>query len=225
MKRPLLCLFFFMGLGIVDLKAQMPRHGIMLGTDVPLYYSAGYEYRAAEHWFFGGKAGVLDFPFDVVLLEFMKSFDADDMLVNTIGDAFSYGVQMKPYVKRMFKCFYIGGAYSYLALVAKECPSEAIENYYGITIDDRRRSVPLTLTSTLHNIGVFTGYEVDLGNPSWALQLELSVLKTFASQSRIRRTSGDGLPRLSAAIDDELGSFFAKKGYLPSLNVTLCRKF
>lgn len=191
---------------------------IFIGLDLPLYYSLGYEQKISDHISLNGKLGVLTNPFDVIILDLLKEFDADELLVNTIGDAFSVGINLQPTLKWYIRKTYIGLSYSFLMLNAKDCPMNAIENYYEISIPDRYSS-SLTLQSNLHNAGFILGRKFNIKDSRYVLNLEFSLMKTFASNSYLKKEREQSLESLSNAIDNKLNQYFVNYGYFPSINV------
>ncbi|MFN8206849.1 MAG: hypothetical protein U0T82_05495 [Bacteroidales bacterium] len=196
---------------------------VQIGTQVPLFYSAGFELEAKNGLAFNFQSGILTKPYDAAILGTLKLFGTDEAIVNTIGEAFDYGFILQPSVKYHFKKWYTGLSYSYYSLVASDAPASLIENYYGITLPVTARNKELQLNSELQNAGILFGREFQFKNPGWQLSLELSLAKTFWSRSRLSNDNGD-LPRLSAPIDEELNQYFIEYGYLPSINVFLVRK-
>ena len=197
---------------------------IFIGLDVPLYYSFGYEQKIFNHLSLNGKLGILTKPFDVAILNTLKVFDADELLVNTIGDAFSVGISFQPTLKWYLRKTYVGLSYSFLILRANDCPTDAIENYYGISILDRRFTT-LNLQSKMHNAGVIFGRKFDFTDTRFSLNLEFSILKTFASKSYLRNDQDQTLETLSNTIDQELNQYYIEYGYLPSINILFVYKF
>lgn len=196
---------------------------ILIGIDFPLYYSLGYEQKLSNHFSLNGKLGVLTKPFDVVILNTLKMFDGDELLVNTIGDAFSVGISLQPTLKWYFRKTYFGLSYSFLTLKANDCPSEAIEKYYGISVPNRR-SNSFSLQSYLHNAGINFGRRFGFKNTRFSINLELSVLKTFASRSYLKDDQEQTIETLSNAINNELNRYYIGYGYLPSINVSVVYK-
>ncbi|HAN18369.1 MAG: hypothetical protein A2X13_06865 [Bacteroidetes bacterium GWC2_33_15] len=215
MKKEIVVVFIFITHGYNVLSQNRE---IFVGLDIPIYYSFGYEHEISEHISLNGKLGVLTNPFDVIILDLLKEFDADELLVNTIGDAFSVGINLQPTLKWYIRKTYIGLSYSFLMLNAKDCPIDAIENYYEISIPDRYSS-SLTLQSNLHNAGFILGRKFNIKGSRYAVNLEFSLMKTFASNSYLKKEREQSLESLSNAIDNKLNQYFVNYGYFPSINV------
>lgn len=201
------------------------KSGFQLGTQIPLMYSIGYEFDINNKFSFNTQVGILTRPYDVAILEILKLTGTEEPLVNTIGEAFSFGFIFQPTVKYCFKRYYIGAYYSYYSLNARETPTDAIENYYNIYLPDRinNRTNEFSLNSRLHNIGLLFGRKIELKNPNFELRLELAFAKTIKSKSKFSSESGD-ISTISSLIDDELNSYYINYGYLPSFNIFLSFK-
>jgi hypothetical protein len=217
-------LLIFLSFLIITIKSFSQDNSVIAGTNIPLFYTVGYQQKISEKFSATVKFGLLTKPYDALILNLLKAFDTDKMLVNTIGEAFSVGYNIQPEIKWHFRKSYVGFSYSYLLLKAVECPSDAIENYYGVSIPNRR-SVSLTLKSSLHNAGIFYGRKFQFKNPHFLMAAELSVLKTFKSKSKMTNSQGEELERLSNLIDNQLNTYYVEYGYLPSFNLYFIYKF
>jgi len=192
--------------------------GLQIGTQIPLIYSVGYEYKTNGKFAFNVQTGILTKPFDKAILSILKMFGTDEAIVSTIGDAFNYGFVVQPAVKYIFNKYYAGISFSNYTLVAKETPKDAIQNYYGVTLPPRRQSLPLSLKSNLSNVGVSFGRRFSFENSRIILLTEISLSKTFYSGSKLMTDSKD-LTNLSTLINKELNSYYIDYGYLPSINL------
>jgi hypothetical protein len=201
------------------IKAQSSE--IAIGTQVPLIYSIGYEYKLKQPFSFNLQLGLLTKPYDKAILSTLKLFGTDEALVNTIGNAFTYGICLQPTIKYHYKKNYFGVYYSYYNLNAKDAPVQAIESYYGVSIPTKtgRTERTFNLVSNLHNAGLLYGRRIAFKNPKLELRLEFAVAKTFTSDSYLYGSSGFSNPTLNSLIDQELRAYYLQYGYLPSLNI------
>jgi len=198
---------------------------VFLGVNIPTFYTIGYQHSLNRHFSLNGQVGLLTDPFDEILVNVFESFDADEVLLNTVGEAFSYGLNFQPMLKWHIHKMYLGLTYSYLNLVAKDRPSDVLENYYGITVPSRRSSSELTLISNLHNAGISFGRSFYFKDPSFSIVVELSVLKTFASSSKIKDKYGDEFSSLSILVDEELSQYYLDYGFVPNISIYLVYTF
>jgi hypothetical protein len=203
---------------------QSQNSGVYLGVDVPLYYSLGYQQQLSSQFSVDGQVGLLTKPFDKLILNTMKMFDVNEVLLNTIGDKFSWGFTMQAKINWHIKKSYIGLTYSYLLLKVKGWPGDELQSYsaYEFLLS---RYHDITLTSQLHNAGLLYGRVFNFANPRYSVRLELSVLKTFYSKTVLKDNDGDELSRLSEIIDRELDEYYLEYGFLPSLNIYFMYKF
>lgn len=191
---------------------------IYIGTNIPLYYTAGYSHLFNNNLSLNTQFSLLTKPYDKIILDVLEIFDTDELLLNTIGEAFNFGYNIQPEFNYHFGKNYLGVSYSYLKLKAEDHPSDIISNYLNIYIPTRR-NVDLTVQSTLHNAGLLYGHCFDMKNPQLSLNLEFSVQKTFASKTNLKTETIADLIALSSAVDKELNEYYVKYGVLPSINI------
>jgi hypothetical protein len=215
MKKSFIILYFLIFSNVVFSQTS----NAFLGIDLPLYYTIGYEQKISNHFSVNAKLGFLTKPFDVTTLDVLKAFGTDELVVNTIGEVFSVGINLQPSVKWHFHKSYIGVSYSYLSLNALNCTLEEIEKLYGVEIPDTGRNTKLSLHSNLQNAGLLYGRKFSFKNPSYGLNLELSILKTFYSSSRLETNHDNSLDVLNTLIDFKLNEYYINYGYIPGINI------
>jgi hypothetical protein len=218
--RTIIIIFFFISF---DQAGRAQSISLQLGTQIPLMYSGGFEFEFKKGLALNAQAGILTKPYDAAILEALKMFGTNEALVNTIGDAFSYGYVMQPAIKYHYRKWITGITYSYFSLVAKDAPVNLIENYYDVSLPPAYRNIQLRLDSKLQNAGMLVGRRIILKNPDWQIVLECSLVKTFWSRSKLTTENVD-LYFLSTAIDLKLQEYYIEYGYLPSINLFLTRK-
>ena len=221
--KNLLLIFLLCWLTFFQAKTQQTN--VFIGTQIPVCYSLGIEKGFSDLVALSLQGGILTSPYDKIILNILKSFGTEDVLVNTVGEAFSHGlvIQVTPTVQT--KRWYGGPFYSFFSLVAKDAPADLIENYYGVDIPDRiqSRTRELILTSNLHNAGILIGRKFDL-KTKLELRTEISFAKTFNSSSKLSTANYD-FENISTSIDEELSKYYKDFGYIPSLNLFLAYKF
>jgi hypothetical protein len=215
---------FFLVLIAFALQTRAQQSEVFAGVQVPLFYTVGYQQKLNNHFTLTGQVGILTSPFNVALMNIMKQFDANEVLVNTIGNAFSMGINIQPTLKWHFNHFYIGVSYSWLRLTAKDSPSDLIQSYYGISLPSLWE-YDLKLKSDLHNAGLVFGREFFFKKAPVSIHLDLMVLKTFASKSYLENSTDMVMSKLSDAINQRLNYYYIHYGFLPSLNLTFAYKF
>lgn len=213
-------IYFFLFLVFLFAQTFAQKTQLQIGTQIPLNYAFGIEHSFAEDKFSANlQVGYLTKPYDIAILEILKLLGTEEAIVNTIGDAAMYGVVFQPTFKYHFRTFYTGLTYSLYTLKAKEVPSEAIENYYGTSIPNRRDRI-LNLQSNIHNIGLLIGKQFPFGeNRNSGLKVEFSIQKSFTSSSKLYANGNNDFTRLNTQISDELNQYYVDYGYLPSINV------
>ena len=197
---------------------------VYIGSQIPLFYSAGFEYEANQTVSFSIQGGLLTKPYNTAILHILEELGTRETLVNTIGESFSHGVSVQSALKFHFRNYYAGLLYSYYLLIARDTPIDAMENFYGFNFPINFKSKELNLHSRLSNIGLLAGRKFMLNNSGLSLNLEFSVAKTVASRSTLYSESGD-VNWASETVDKKLNTYYLEYGYLPSLNIYLVKSF
>lgn len=205
------------------IKAQ--KNKLWVGTQIPLCYQLGYEHKLSNQLGIDFRIGIITKPYDKAIISILEVFDFDELLLKTAGDAFQVGYNFQLTPKWYFRKIYFGTYYSYFLLRAKDRPADIIEKLYQVEIDGGRiDNRYLTLSSSLHNIGVLVGYPIPLINPSWEFNVELALAKTIASKSKLSGESGE-FAYASEIANEQLNEYYLKYGYEPSLNIYLIYHF
>lgn len=216
-------LFIALLLTIITLKINS-QNNLFIGTQIPLTYNLGYEFQFSTKWSISSQFGILTKPYDKAILTLMEEFGTDEQLVNTVGEAFSYGLAFQPEIIYTIRKWEIGIFYSYFFLKAEDAPKNAIENYYGVSFPIRPPifigSNNLTLTSNLYNAGIKFGRKFFFKNPAFEIRTEFDFAKTFASKSKLTANDAD-IDRISELVDKDLNEYYIDYGYLPALNIRL----
>jgi hypothetical protein len=78
-------------LTVGSLRAQ-GRHELMIGTQVPIQFTAGYQYNASDRFAIRGQFGLLTPPYNKVILRSMEAFGFDKKLSRAVDEAFRQGL-------------------------------------------------------------------------------------------------------------------------------------
>lgn len=218
----ILFFFLFSLIEVFPSHAQVSR--VSIGTQIPLNYSIGYEYEFQNNLGIQGQIGLLTKPYDKAILGVMKAFGSDEAIVNTIGQAFTYGGVAQIGLRYHRKDWVFGIHTSFYSLNAHETPVGLLEVYYNVSLPPRVRSHAIALNSKLYNAGVSAGYELKLKDDRNRVLFEFAFAKTFASANLLMSEYGD-LKRLGDLVNEELKSYFLQYGYLPSINIFYTRTF
>lgn len=200
---------------------------LFAGSDIPLFYSAGIEFPVAKKLSFSTRAGYLTKPYDKIILDILKALGTKEALTNTIGEAFSYGINAQATAQWYMQQWHFGIWFSFVNLTATEAPADAIENYYGIILPGRLLTpgISFRLSSNLYNGGLVVGRDFSIPSLPLQVRVELSAGKSFSSTSTLSNETLGKLDTASTLIQKELGEEYRKYGYLPSLNIYLVKTF
>ncbi|MCK4923190.1 MAG: hypothetical protein KAS71_19215 [Bacteroidales bacterium] len=217
MKRLICILFVFVS---ISAKAQNEKNLLIeLGTEIPLNYSIGLVSNFSEHLQFSFRTGVLTKPYDLLILEIIELTGTKESLVNTIRDAFTYGLTAKGGINYTFPEFYTGIYYSYGQIHATDVPVDILNNYFEFNLPPNFFDpIEYTLESTLHNIGIMIGKTFPLSE-NISLATEFSMIKAIKTKNSISCIYDDEMILASNIIHDKLDPLYKKFAYLPSINV------
>lgn len=190
------------------------------GTEIPLYYATGIGYRITPDLSVKLSAGFLTSPYDKVILDVLELFGVEKAITRTIGGAFSNGWTGKFGVNYSHGNFYSGINYSWLGLKAKDTPVALVNNYYKLSLPFLIVFTPLEyeLVSNLHNLGIIVGKNIELDKQVF-LGTEIGLSKTFFSNTTLYSAPDQDLRIASELINAELGDYYRKYAWLPSLNL------
>jgi hypothetical protein len=224
------------------LGSQAQKHHIMLGTDVPLQYALGYEYKPVKWLGLQAKAGILTSPYDQVILNTLSLFGVEKGVVNIINGAFDFGEVAQVGINFHIQKWYCSIYTQYFLLKASNIPENLIESYYGYDftpinlsgglLNLRRNEIEITMQSKLLQAGLGFGRKINLCE--WAeLRLELMAGKNIWNNTNIDVSSVKGTvygllyneEDLKKELEAELKNTYKTYAYTPSLNVYWIVKF
>ena len=211
------------------------RHSLFMGTQVPLQYTAGYEYRFVDRFSANFQAGILTHPYDEAILGIVQLFGVDDSLRSIIDEAFDLGVIVEGGIKYDFtENNYLGAFGRWVHLEGGGTAAELLGAYFKRDISPLRRSgyrapLELTLQSDLYLFGILYGRRIRFSNPRFELALEFGVSKSFASTSafesnRPHLDATDAVRALYAGLSKDMKSAYREYVYVPTINFFLVWK-
>ena len=190
------------------------------GFRIPVTHSAGVEYWFNKWLSVSFHGNILTNPYKKAFIDILEINDKNKVLANTIGEAFSFGLELQPAVKYWYKNYYFSLYYSNFSLLAKDSPLNVIKNYYQVNIPDILyfTGSDISLNTTLNNIGISFGRLFNTKIPHLIIKTGLSLSKCFESHSKM-----DGMSLLTSIlnheIDRELSPYLVRSGYIPSINI------
>ena len=215
--------------GFGALQAQQLK--VSAGTQVPVQYAVGIQYRPFPSFSAQAGLGVITRPYDGMILQFLEWFNTDQEYLRMIEGAFEAGGSADLRLQGHLGNWYLGAYAQYITLRAADRPLDLIENYYNIDLDGfpefRRLNITsneVQLKSELFQLGVAAGREFHFASPRWGMFLEVSVSKNIASRNR-GYANGKEMRTLTVLIDDELDPVYRAYAYIPSVNVGVTYRF
>jgi hypothetical protein len=232
--RKLYILLFFL-LFTSLLKAQ--KHHIMLGTDIPLQYAVGYEYKPVKWVGFQAKGGLLLPPYSQAILGILDLFGVESGIINMIDGAFEFGRVGQFSINFHTSKWYTSVYAQYFDLRASDVPQNLIENYYGYDfspinlpsvglLNINRKRVQVTMQSELLQAGLGFGRKITIAKII-ELRLELMLGKNIWNKTELDVSSVKGTvyglllneDDLKNQIETDLSESYKKYAYTPSFNV------
>ena len=219
-------------LGFGSLRAQ-GRHELMIGTQVPVQFTAGYQYNAGDRFAIRGQFGLLTPPYNKVILRSMEAFGFDKKLSRAVDEAFRRGLvgTLAPQLRFGNHSVVLQG--QYVSLNGSIALSRAAELYLDRDLPDLS-AIPflpvatptLNTRSNLFVLGLGYGWRIAPPDSRVSLQLEAGFSKILASANRFSSNIGildrTGLAQgVYGQMDNRLKDSYRKYGYVPSLGVYL----
>lgn len=206
-------------------------HSFFVGTQIPLQYSAGYNYHFSPHFSARLQVGVLTKPYDRFIRSSMEAFGLDKELGRVIAKSFQGGTLVSVGANYHFPKSYTGLYGQYIHLQSGGVtPADALGIYFKRDFSgfDPQGSpaFAFSMQSNLYLLGALYGRQFQLLNPRWRIDGELSLAKVITSSSSFS-SNRPGIDRTGLAkglyqvLDREVGEAYQQHGWLPTLNVYL----
>lgn len=200
---------------------------ICAGTQAPLKYDAGLDFKFAKRFSVSAGAGVLTRPYDKAILNIIEAFGLEEGYVNMISNAFSYGMVYDGGIRFHYRKNYFGVYAQYINLAAQDAPQDLVESYLGIDLSPYRKPKPfvtknieVALESNLLQLGVLYGRRFVFKNPKFEIRTELGISKNITSQSYFY-IDGSKSESLSEVTNEELKPIYMDYAYIPTINLYL----
>jgi hypothetical protein len=228
----LLAFLLFTCLVPAGLRAQ-GRHELMIGTQIPVQFTAGYQYNATDRFAIRGQFGVLTPPYDKIILKSMEAFGFDKKLSTALDEAFRSGLvgTLAPQLRFGNHSVVLQGQYA--SLSGSIGLQRAAELYLGRDLPDLS-GIPLlpavmpTLNtrSNLFMLGLGYGWRFSPPDSRVSLQLEAGFSKILGSNStfssNLRILDNTGLARgVYGQMENRLRDSYRQYGYVPSVGAYL----
>lgn len=215
-----------------SLRAQ-GRHELMIGTQVPIQLTVGYQYNASDRYAIRGQFGVLTPPYDKIILKSMEMFGFDKKLSTALDEAFRSGLvgTLAPQLRFGNHSIVLQGQYVHLN--GSITLQRAAELYLERDLPDLSgipflpAAMPtLTTRSNLFMLGLGYGWRLSPPGSRVSLQLEAGFSKILGSASKFSSNIGildnTALARgVYGQMENRLRDSYRQYGYVPSLGVYL----
>jgi hypothetical protein len=215
-----------------SLRAQ-GRHELMIGTQVPIQFTAGYQYNISDRYAIRGQFGVLTPPYDKIILKSMEAFGFDKKLSLALDEAFRSGLvgTLAPQLRFGNHSVVLQG--QYVSLNGSITLQRAAELYLNRDLPDLS-GIPflpavmptLTTRSSLFVLGLGYGWRLSPPGSRVSLQLEAGFSKILGSGSKFSSNIGildnTALARgVYGQMENRLRDSYRQYGYVPSLGAYL----
>jgi hypothetical protein len=234
-KKSILCWYpvILLYLATGTLWAQPKTPSILLGTQFPLQYTAGFDYQFHPRFSASLQAGILAKPYDKYLLYCMEVAGLSKSLSRIIEKSFEKAYIGSLGVNYHFNGKYYAGIYGLGARMYGKGPLLELANVYykgklPANVDPALLAVAeglqMNWESDLVCAGILAGRRFLLPKSKFEFRTEIGFTKIMGSQSRY--SVGNSIIDESALARDlytqmnaEFKKSYWKYGYVPSLNL------
>lgn len=228
-KNWLIVLISFVSL---EKNGYSQENQVALGTQFPLFYSISYEEKIIEKLNIGVQFGLLQAPFDYIIIKEAKRRDLDNELGTIILNNFKVGYSFQGFFKYRFKHFHVGLSHSIISLTATDLPYQKLAEIYNIDVSSFGNTSLISLflnnialNTTIQSPGIFVGKEFKLKNPNFLIGVELGFQKIVSSNNVLTYGNDSPFPLIGDLVNTELNDYFIEEGNLPTFNLYFIYRF
>lgn len=213
----------------LTLKGQEYRHGIKLGTQIPLQYNIMYEFQPVAELSFNVGLGAIAEPHPTILLSAIEKFKSSDkQTIELIKKSYESSFIYEGGVNYHIKSYYLRLLGQVIHLSGNASYDELIRIYSGLNLGFRING-GIDINSRLIQAGLLAGHRFEFRNSRHQIHSELSISKTVGTKNKFKTDSFldtlNIVQTLYAKFDNDIDSFFKKNSLLPSLNIYYVYKF
>ena len=217
--------------GDPEAQKAFSKSQVLVGTQIPLQFTAGYQYQVSVHFSARAQAGILTRPYQGLIVNSLEAFGLDKNLGRVIKKAFRTGTLLGIGTNYHFGKNYIGVAGKYIHLKGGGItPADALSVYFKQDFSGfdptGLPAFEFNMQSDIFNIDALFGHEFQLQHPRLSINAEFSLSKIIASQNNFysNRSLIDGTAfarNIYKQLDKEIQSAFWKYGVIPTISVYL----
>jgi hypothetical protein len=209
------------------------RHNLLIGTQFPVQWTAGYEYNVNETYSLRGQFGLLTPPYDKFIIKSMEAFGFNRKYSRALDESFEMGIVATLVPQYRFGNNYIMVQGQYASLSGSITLQRAVELYLDTPLPDLS-GIPflpilaprLTTRSNLFLAGLGYGRRFPIPDTRFSVHTEVAFSKIFGSGNQFQSNLGT-LDNLSLVqnyyqqMNNRLKDSYRRYGYVPSLSVYL----
>lgn len=204
---------------------------VFIGTQIPLQFTAGYEYNFSNRISARVQAGFITEPYSGIIPDIMEALGMDKYLSKVIKKAFNSGTIISIGPNYHFGRNYVGifGQYMHLnggGITAADALSVYLKRDVSQSDLSSLPVFEFSAKSNLVNAGALLGHEFRLHNPKFSIKGEIGLSKIVSSKNSfassltlIDQTSF--AQNIYKQIDQEVKDAYRKYGYIPTINLYL----
>jgi hypothetical protein len=210
--------------------AQVNRPTIIAGTQIPLQYNAGLQYRFTPTLSGRVQLGIFTKPYDQLLVSTMQIFGLEKNLGRLIENSLEMGFTANLGANYHFGKNYVGINTQLVRLQGSTSLANALSVYFN---DDFSFLAPggqslldVSARSNLFNLGLLYGRRFTLPNPRFAILAEGGLAKIMASHNRFSLGNDflESIPlvqELYSNLDADFRRAYWRHGFIPTLSIYL----
>lgn len=207
------------------------KSSLLAGTQIPLQFTVGFEYRLSRQLSARVQAGIISKPYSGFVVDAMEAYGMDKYLARVIRKSFRGGTVLGLGTNFHFRKNYLGLFGQYMRLNAGGItPADALSIHFKKDFSEfNLNGLPVfefTMQSNMINAGLLFGRQFHLRNPRFAINAEAGIAKIVASKNSFssNRKIVDQTrfaSNLYKELDEEMRSAYWKHGFIPTLNLYL----
>lgn len=226
----IILIFFLIVLCYTGSFAQQTSPSIMVGTQIPLQYTLGFNYPFSPVISARAQVGLLTKPYDRMMLGIMENFGLEKNLGRLIEKSLDHGLM-----------FTLGGNYhigkNYIGIFGQHARLKgdiSLENA-AIAYFDSDLSflspfgmslLEVSARSNIYNVGILYGRKIILPNPRFEILAEAGIAKVLLSKNYFSTNQRlvEQLPLVKQVyrnMDRDFQEAYLRYGYIPTINLYL----
>jgi hypothetical protein len=210
--------------------AQDKGPSVMIGTQIPLQYTLGFNYHFSPAISARAQLGILNKPYDKLVLSIMEQFGLEKPIGRLIEKSLNHGLMYTLGVNYHFGKNYVGLFGQHTQLKGKITIEEAASAYFERDLSFLNpfgfSLLEVSARSNTTNIGVLYGRRFTFPDPRFEILAEAGIAKIISTTNYFSTSNRllEQVPRVKEVyrnLSVDFKEAYRRYGYLPTINVYL----